>query len=695
MSIPTCADLASDPLVHAYDDAFNPPGLTNFLGAAQVDHDVLAVRSVNFPPFSHGDTVTGQLFVDGRLVRSSGAPVTVVWRPDRVERSTTVDGLALHTVSVAAPGETAVVVELRVRNLGPAQRRISLGLALASSVTRSGEPWRLPSPPSATNTSAVAANRPAVVASGPGAVAVQGVNQPARRITAGAAANGEVTPGRAVAGRIEVELTLPGGGEERVGYVHALGSDESTALATFDRLAADVPGTVAAATTGWDAELRAAFTPGNSRWSGNLPELHTENDALRRLYHLGAVGVMWFRRDSAASVLGRVYDTIMPRYWQTTTFIWDYTLSSVVHALLDPAPMRRQLTHWIGLDIHTHFGTEWQQGGPAGYWYAVNDYAMTRLVRDYVRFSGHTDFLDQRLAAASGDRKRVGEHVVDWARAWRGRRGPHGLADYGGIDNLLECVSTYTHEVASFNATNVWALRAAAELTGDAALRGEAAELAERVNAMYVPGGYWLAGQPDGSAHPVKHCLDFANVAFGMAEDLTAEQRCEMVEFFVRELQTDSWMRALSPWDPDASFSLRPDHQWNGAYTAWPADAARALYDLGRGDLAAQWLPGLARSANQGPFAQAHFTTEAAPDVNGGSRKAPPHDPYLIDWACASSGAFVGLVLEKVFGVDVPVAGPPTARPALLDVDPSARLTGLSLRGQTYTAGADGLNREG
>ena len=28
--------------------------------------------------------------------------------------------------------------------------------------------------------------------------------------------------------------------------------------------------------------------------------------------------------------------------------------------------------------------------------------------------------------------------------------------------------------------------------------------------------------------------------------------------------------------------SVRPDHQWNGAYCAWPADAAHALIRLGR-----------------------------------------------------------------------------------------------------------------
>ncbi len=688
MSIPNCADLASDPLEHHYDDMFNPPGLTNFLGAAQVDHDVVAVRSVNFPPLSHGDTVTGQLFLDGRLVRSYGAAVTVTWRPDQVVRSTAVGELELQSAAACPPGTTAVVVDLEVRNRGASMRTVRVGLSLASTVTNFAQPWRVPEPPSEPNSATVDPDRNAVlsVASGSAAVSVQGVDR---------------EPVAQSPQWLEVELTIPAGAAERVGFVHVVAGDAAAGRAAFDELAADVPAAIAAATEMWDAELTAMFTPGNSRFSGCLPQLHTSNAALRKLYWLGAVGVLWFRRDSPASMLGRVYDTVMPRYWQTTTFIWDYMLSSVVHALLDPDPMRKQLAHWISVDIHTHFGTEWQTGAPAGYWYAVNDCAMTRLLRDYVRFTGDGAVLDEPMAAANGARKPVLEHVVDWARAWEGLRGAHGLADYGEMDNLLECVSTYTHEVASFNATNVWALRAAAEIAsarGETALadtlRGEALGLAKQVNALYVPGGYWRAGQPDGSFIDVRHCLDFANVGMAMSDDLSETQRAEMVEYFVRELQTESWLRALSPWDRDAVFSLRPDHQWNGAYTAWPADAARALFALGRSDLAVSWLDGLARSANQGPFGQAHFTTEAAPGVNGGARKAPPQAPYLIDWACSSSGAWVGLILECVFGLQVPVDGAPTAAPELAALDPDATLTGLVIKGERYTVSNAGLFRE-
>ena len=120
-------------------------------------------------------------------------------------------------------------------------------------------------------------------------------------------------------------------------------------------------------------------------------------------------------------------------------------------------------------------------------------------------------------------------------------------------------------------------------------------------------------------------------------------------------------MRALSPWDPDAVYSVRPDHQWNGAYPAWPADSARALIALGTPKVALDWLARpRARTANQGPPGQAHFVDEAAAAINGGARKAPPQLPYINDWACSSAGAWVALVIESLFG-----AVPRPRRPGL------------------------------
>ncbi|GAB2558273.1 glucosidase family protein [Kribbella endophytica] len=682
MTIPRSADLASDVLTHTYDDMFNPPGLTNFLGTAQVDLDVFAVRSVNFPPYSHGDCITGQLYVDGRLARSYGGEVEVVWRPDHVVRTTTIDGLSLRSTTACAPGRPAVVVQLEVE--GTPGREVRIGLALASTATRSPSGWLRPEPPSEPNTLAAADGRLALVGTGESASAVslQGLDVP-----------GEVR-GQAL---VETTLTLDASGHARLGYVHVLAGTLEEAGEHYDACVADVPAVLVAAEQLWDKALADAFDPASDGFSGSLPVLETSNEALRKLYWWGVLGVIWFRRDNPASVLGRTYDTLMPRYWQTTTFIWDYSLSSLTHALLDPAPMRRHIEHWIDLDTHAHFGTEWLTGGPVGYWYSVNDFAMTRLVRDYVRFTGDGDFLATPVGRETA-RKPVGEHLHDWATAWRGLRKDHALADYGGIDNLMECVSSYIHEVASFNAANVWCLRVAAEVAerdGDVdraeLLRKEAEEQAGHVNELYIEGaGFWHARQPDGTLFPVRHCYDFNIVGTTMADDLSESQRTEMVEFFQRELQTPTWMRALSPYDADAAFSLRPDHQWNGAYPAWPADAGRALFALGRGDVALDWLPGLAKTANQGPCGQAHFVEEAVPAMAGGARKSPPQFPYLIDWSCSSSGSWVSLILEGVFGLQIGLDGTVAASPQLSTLDPDARLLGLKVGATTYDITAEG-----
>lgn len=701
--IPTVDDLAADPVAHHYDDMIAPSGLTNHLGTVRVDHDLTAVSAVTFPPVSQGLTRTAACFVDGRLVESHGADITHEWRPDRVRRSVSLPGLDLATVTVCAPGETGVAIDVAVRNTGEEHRTVAVALSLAAGAARSEDAWLDAVAPEERNRAAAGPSR-LVFRNGSGtAWSVQGVDTDAEvRLSGIAPASGEHEVGIGGierGGEVVVRLEVAPGATARFGYVHAVGATEADAGAAFDRIAADVPGTVRAAEDAWNRRLEAAFTPGNTEFSGHLPVLETASEPLRRLYWWGALGTIWFRRDFAGNILGRSYDTLMPNYWATTTFIWDYSLSSITHALLDPDAMRRQLEHWIASDVHTHFGTSSLTGGPVGRWYSVNDYAMTRLVHDYLRFTGDTGLLE-----ASPGGRTVLEHLREWALAWQDLRGSSPLADYGEIDNLLECVSSYTHEVASLNAANVWSMRTVAEILasrgdedGAAALTAEADALVESVADLYVPGGgHFAARQPDGTRVPVRHVYDFSIVGTTIADDLPETTRREMVDFYRRELQTGVWLRSLSPWDPDASFSPRPDHQWNGAYPAWPADAARSLVALGAPDVAADWLPGLARSANQGPPGQAHFTEEAAPAVNGGARKAPPQLPYIIDWACSSAGAYVALVIESFFGVDprVGAEAPDASRACAAVLDPGAVLRGLRIGDRLVDVHADGTATE-
>ena len=140
----------------------------------------------------------------------------------------------------------------------------------------------------------------------------------------------------------------------------------------------------------------------------------------------------------------------------------------------------------------------------------------------------------------------------------------------------------------------------------------------------------------------VHHCYDFGTVLITIGDTLSNQVKSEMVRFFREELQTPMWMRALSTRDLDVTFSIRPDHQWTGAYTAWPSLALSALFVAGEGDVAFKWIKGLAETARQGPIAQAHFAeTAVAPEAGGGARKAPSDQPYINDWACVSGCAYL------------------------------------------------------
>jgi hypothetical protein len=385
----------------------------------------------------------------------------------------------------------------------------------------------------------------------------------------------------------------------------------------------------------------------------------------------------------------------MPRYWQTVTFLWDYSLSALTHALLDPDVQRRSLERWMSVDVHKFFGTEYLVGDGVGAWYSVNDYAMLQMAREYLRWTGDRAWLDGPAPGGGTVRERLGLFAITWKQCRKNSR----LADYGGIGNLLECVTTYVHEVAALNAANVWGMRFAAELLPGRSraargLRREAEELLHEVMALYVDGaGHWYARHPD-QLVPVRHCYDFITVLNTLPWDLAPRQREEMVSFFRRELMTDVWMRALSSSDEDAISDVRPDHQWTGAYTAWPAQALTALFNAGEAETALEWMRRLALSANQGPFGQAHMVETAIDPDAGGARKAPPTFPWLCDWACSANGAWLNPIIEGLFGVWASARDGIQAWPRLQEFDPGARLVDLQYQGRLYTVTQQGVRRQ-
>ena len=115
------------------------------------------------------------------------------------------------------------------------------------------------------------------------------------------------------------------------------------------------------------------------------------------------MSALYFRRTTPHSVYGTTYVTLMPRYWETTTFLWDISLSAMLLSMLDPCVLRKMMEVWMTVDMHKHFGTEFLTGAGVGPWYSVNDYAMCRMAKEYLRWTGDRTWLDKTVGAEKGD----------------------------------------------------------------------------------------------------------------------------------------------------------------------------------------------------------------------------------------------------------------------------------------------------
>lgn len=693
-SLPTPSDLASTEMEFSFTDLFQLPVFQNELGYGQVSKSVSGVTGISFPPFaccgapdvmlSPGLLTSCELIINGQLLSiAPGNRVTYRWLPQRVDREQVVAGLRIRTRTFMPPRERAVTESIEITNVGSERKDLVVGFDMQAAVIKKTSFWMVGTPGEGGNDVRYDASSGAIVfaAQHTPAVSVQGIHPPAKRLRGGHI--------------LEHVLQLRPGESQRFTYVNAIAETSEDARRIYSRLQSQFV-EVEQSNESFHADmLKAVFTPRNSYFSGHLPTLHTDDETLWNLYFTGIKNLLSARRHSPDSKYGPTYLTLGGHTLPTLSFPWDTSLTGLSLALLDPDRLRNLVEVWFVQEMHQRLATDYVSGTGVGQWYAVNDTAIVRCARDYLRVTGDLAWLDKRV----GDKTVIG-HLLDHALYWEKLlRTDRGLADYGNIENLLEVVSTYLHEVAGMNAGNLSSMRFVADLLerrGESAqakeLRAKSQQLAERINRLlYVEGkGWWRAGQLDGSFNEVRHCYDFLAVSDSMLEDLSPQQRAEMRQFFWQELHTRSWMRALSAGDDDVTWNIRPDHSALGAYAAWPPMSAKALYRLGMPeDQMAGWLRELAKAGNQGPIGQAHFIEDVWAPLKGGAFKCPNDPPYLNEWSCISGGAFTDMVLDTVFGVNVSLDGL-TVESRLQPFDPRAELRGFRHHERSYIIDKNG-----
>ena len=698
-SIPTVNDLAGSRLVHAWRDLYQSPTAQNEFGYVQASKSVSGLTALSLPPFgccgvpdmmwSPGFLLTCELFLNGQILLSyapGGDTIAYQWFPHRFVRECQVDGLKFTTETFMPSKRRAAAQLIRVSNLRSASRTITLGFDMRAAVSKKTTSWMVNSPGEADNLIHWDADRGALIfqAQHSAAVSVQGISSKPNRLESGR--------------MIVIEVTLGPGQTKEFHYINAVDGSAEAALAAYDQLQAEFDQEVRQNEADFNSLLRSAFTEGNSEFSGYLPQLETDDESLWQLYQAGFKNLIFARRPSPDSKYGTTYITLGGHVLPTLSFPWDTSLTSLSLALLDPEPLRRLVENWFVQDMHQHLATDYVTAEAVGPWYGVNDMAIVRCAENYLRVTGDFAWLDKKVGDASAL-----DHLVKHASYWKelDQHG-HGFGDYGKIENLLEVVSTYLHETAGMNAGNVSSMRFVADLLdhrGDSAralqLRVEATELARRINEkLYVGGkGWWKCGQPDGSYFEVGHCYDFLSVLDNMSQDLSDSQKKEMSRFFWEELHSEYWMRALSPKDPDATWNIRPDHSWLGAYAAWPPATAKGLYKIDRSERVAAWVKNLAKAGNQGPIGQAHFVETVFPLEDGAAYKCPNDPPYINDWCCIAGGGFTDLVIDTIFGANLTLFDGLEAQPKVKDFDAKARLINLRHQGKKFVISANGASR--
>lgn len=500
-----------------------------------------------------------------------------------------------------------------------------------------------------------------------------------------------------------VTYSWSSGGPLVVEYAVVLGDSADLSLLVSKALgiAADFSSNFEGAIDSRQQQFADALTPNNARYSGHLPLLDTAENATARVYYMSVLSVLANERVGlpyARCGAGRVWVTGGAENCTTNSFFWDNAFASTMLAMLDPATFKCMLQSFYrqsvgGYDPAAGWGIDWQTGHSVGAWYAANDMSLFKMAVYYVAVSGDFGFLNETI-----DGVVVLDQLATFATYWKTlRTAGQSLADYGLAHNLLECVPSYIHCVASFNAANVWMMRMLSRVfseRGDTTraqqLTSDAQELAAAVLTLYVPGqGFWNALYPNGTKVPVRHVIDLVYVSEFMAADLPPSTASEMTSFGLRELVTPQWMRAQSLLDLYANFSDRTDHGPYGAYDGWPSALVAALARQGSVAQAEAFLRQTADVVRLGPYGQAHGVH-------------PPQAPYkpfeftLFNALCG--GGFADVIITTVLGLQPDQASlTSTSPPALLLPNVArtinATLHSVSWQGSTWTArsGAAGL----
>lgn len=637
-------------------------GIVNGKLAAGIRYrNVLGIAGLWAPPF-----VSSDFTLDGTILGERVPTDRYTWHPFHVERTGTVRGLDVTSVTMLVPGHRAGLLEITLTNPDGAARTVPIEIAVNGSLddagpvdANGGKGWSFATP--ASRTATVRQVQDGLLRMEQGRLAIT--------LRACPDISWSAAPPFS---RGTLSVSVPAQGRARVQVAFSIGP-AGEATASSAAIAADPEQAL--------RDSLAAYARRVDELFGRLPRLESSARALEHFYYRALVPLLMNRWDVPEFVLHPYYSTGSVNGGCVGNYLWDFGGNWEIFPLVDPEATRTHLKQFLAIDTTRHFAFDPTTGKAFGPWYPVNQEKIVGLIYYYVKVTGDSAFLGETF-----DGKTILEHAVANALYGDDLSRPVSLIDYGPSNSHLELRRgfPYNHVMPDLNGRRYETYRRAAELSDLAGrpmpqLRERAGELkAVLKDRLWNPRIGWFEFQNAQGEKRPRYTVQMFKL-FG-SQVLDAEQEAGLLGHLgsEREFLTPYGLESMAKTDI-AYDPVDYDNGGGGCFTAFPAAIAERLYKSGHADVAENILRRILWWGDRTPYWGDSFSALEM-DYR--------HDTPLqctIDSAVAAQCLIFGL-----FGVEPHFSGEITLNPHPPKFAPRISLTGLRIRGHVLDVHVDG-----
>ena len=621
--------------------------------------DMFAVRGLWAPPY-----VSSDFHLDITVMGQPVAADLYTWHPFYVERSGSIQAVAVETVTMLIPGSRAGLLEMTLKNTTAQERTVPVAIRIGGTLDkvtsarkdyRSG--WKFDRPHSGTATTRKATDGSLVLSQGDLAIVLRAPSS-IRWDDSQPAGEGSVP--------------LSPSGQTKLYIVFAIGRT-AEAKAACDKIAADPERAIADTYAAYAQRVRDLYE--------KLPVLKSNNPTLVRFYNKSLVHLLMNRWDVPEFVLHPYYSTGSVNGGCVCEYLYNFGENWEIFPLYDPEATRSHIKLFLASDMTEHFAFEPTTGVAWGPWYMVNQEKIIGLIYYYVKNTGDTAFLNDTV-----DGKTVLQHAILNAMHLDDPTKPVTLIDYGPSNSHLELRRgiPYNHVMPDLNGRRYNNYIFAAELADLAGkpepmLRRRAEELRTVLKSrLWNKDTRWFDFEDGKGKKDTRYTVQMFKL-FG-SKVLDAEQEAGLLEHLnsEKEFLSEIGLHGMAKGDL-AYDSNDVDNGGPGSCTCFAPQIAERLYKAGHAAAAENILKRILWWGERTPYWGDSFRADKI-----GYNNASP-------LACTIDGATVAqCVIFGMFGVRAEPNGDIRINPQPPAFASQIKLKGLRLRGHVLDIEIDG-----